>query len=711
MKKFFKRLLFVLIGLITGLVLFLGAVLVWPQILINNTTLKVARWYLNSKKIVALSWEQANLAAKSQSLWVKQITLVSPDACFATFAVASEVKVPFAPPKEVYGCVTGLDLAIVFDVRKGISKTLESLPNSISLAVKSTQTRAAGLDIKGHAFLTYANPSTLKADVQANLGPDHKAYLHADSSGTEREGMKFVADAKYEGAVENAPARKVSAHLEGVKHLHGLQAEFKAVALNLADAVKRIETHDCKLNVESKPPTDYAKLGCPIKIDLRLPDPVESPVTKYIKPVGVRVIADLKRDRGKTEKPVSGNVGIEVDSLLSSINEGRAALTTDVTGLLSEFPDKWNFDLKGSLDIDHFQKIVKLLTRTAGEIPAPFNVLQGGISLQVDGKGKVPLKDSVFNFTLGTKLASPSQKLVVDAKGDLTLRQEAQSLVPHLKTDVVFTNVGLVLPAIEFRNPPSVVPDSRFVTTRELNSEPDPTPSFRYEIKVTTPSERPITLATTLSEARVPLFVNMVLKDSQPATGSVRIAEFPLKLLRRDAKVEYFQLIAASVKTETEIKGKINFFYTDYTISLYIDGLMDRPRTRLMSDPPLPEKQVLAVLLFGRPIEQLDADQMDSVGNTTAALTDGAITLASMYALASTPVESVGYDPSSRMFSARLRLGDGTSMDLKTDSSRLRQLGIRKRLGPHLGLRSYLEDPFEATSRSLTTMLEWSFLY
>lgn len=709
MKTFFKRLLFALLGVVTALVLLVGAVLVWPQILINNTTLKIARWYLGSKKIVALSWEEANLGAKSQSLWVKQVTLVSPEACYATFA--DEVTVPHAPPPDVHGCVRGLDLAIVFDVRKGIPKTIESLPNSISLAIQSTTSRAGGLDIDGHAFLTYANPTALKADVQANLGADHKVSLRADSTGTEKEGMQFIADATYEGKVEGALPRRVSAHLEGVKRLHGLEADFKAVALNLADAVKRLETHDCHLKVDSKPPTDFAKLGCPIKMDLRLPDPVENPITKYIKPVGVRVIADLKRDRGQKEQPVSGNVGIEIDSLLSAINEGRAALSTDVSGLLSEFPDKWNFDVKGSVDIDQFQKIVTLLRRTPAEIPAPFNVLQGGVSLQVDGKGKVPVKDSVFNFTLGTKLRSRTQRLIVDAKGELALREEGKSIVPHLASDVTLSNVGLVLPAIEFRNPPSIVPDSRFVTTREINSDPNPQPSFRYDVKITTPNSQPITLTTTLSEARIPIFVNMVFKEEQPATGSVKIAEFPLKLLRRDAKVEYFQLIAASVKTETEIKGKINFYYTDYTISLYIDGLMDRPRTRIMSDPPLPEKQALAVLLFGRPIEQLDADQMDSVGNTTAALTDGAITLASMYALASTPVESVGYDPSSRLFSARLRLGDGTSMDLKTDSSRLRQLGIRKRLGPHLGLRSYLEDPFEATSRSLTTLLEWSFLY
>lgn len=70
------------------------------------------------------------------------------------------------------------------------------------------------------------------------------------------------------------------------------------------------------------------------------------------------------------------------------------------------------------------------------------------------------------------------------------------------------------------------------------------------------------------------------------------------------------------------------------------------------------------MLLFGRKLDALDAGQAASVGSTGAAVADGAVTLASMYLLASTPVESVGYNPVTRVSTAKIRLADGTSLNV-----------------------------------------------
>jgi hypothetical protein len=79
-----------------------------------------------------------------------------------------------------------------------------------------------------------------------------------------------------------------------------------------------------------------------------------------------------------------------------------------------------------------------------------------------------------------------------------------------------------------------------------------------------------------------------------------------------------------------------------------------------------------------------------------------------MYLLASTPVESVGYDPATKVFHAKVRLANGTSLNLGSNMKALNQIGLRKLLGPNLAIVSYLENPLDPVHRTLTAFLEWS---
>src|SRR5690606_13697488 len=141
------------------------------------------------------------------------------------------------------------------------------------------------------------------------------------------------------------------------------------------------------------------------------------------------------------------------------------------------------------------------------------------------------------------------------------------------------------------------------------------------------------------------------------------------------------------------LSGRVDVQYVDYRIHIYLRGTPEEPQIDLESDPHLPEDQIISVLLFGRTLEELGSDQTESVGSTRAALTDGAVGLASMYLLASTPVESVGYNPLTKTFTAKVRLADGTSLNLGTDMKDLTQVGIRKRLSREWSIGTYLENP------------------
>jgi hypothetical protein len=160
------------------------------------------------------------------------------------------------------------------------------------------------------------------------------------------------------------------------------------------------------------------------------------------------------------------------------------------------------------------------------------------------------------------------------------------------------------------------------------------------------------------------------------------------------------------------VEGRAQVVYTEYTVTVDVVGPLDEPRLELSSIPPLPERDLWSVLIFGRPLKALDAQDTESVGNLQAAAADGALGLASMYALASTPVESVGYNPITKQFQARLRLTDGTSLVLNSDFKALNEIGLRQRLGKNWSIRTYIENPFEENKKtSLNTYLEWSLSY
>src|SRR5690606_11102980 len=108
-----------------------------------------------------------------------------------------------------------------------------------------------------------------------------------------------------------------------------------------------------------------------------------------------------------------------------------------------------------------------------------------------------------------------------------------------------------------------------------------------------------------------------------------------------------------------------------------------KPRLKLYSDPPLPERDIYALLIFGRSPDALDMDQRQSVEEARAAAADGAIGLLSMFYLARTPIESVGYNPQSGQFTAKVDLGRGVSLNVGAGGETEERVGLRKRLGRH----------------------------
>jgi hypothetical protein len=279
--------------------------------------------------------------------------------------------------------------------------------------------------------------------------------------------------------------------------------------------------------------------------------------------------------------------------------------------------------------------------------------------------------------------------------------------------DLALTDVQLELPRLTLESQPQFFPDNRirpFPPGGAAGAVPPGPPPFTYHFRVVTPDGHPVRLLSNLARAPVPVGIDLQGGSSVPLRGSIRVADFPVNLFRRDATVEHLNLTLAPERSP--IDGVIRIVYTDYTMRILLSGTAEKPWVHLVSDPPLPENQLIAVLLFGRPIDELDPDQAISAGHARDALADGAINLVSLYLLAATPIESIGYDPGTGVFSAKVRLASGTSLNVGAGPGELQSVGISKRISRRWRITTELTRPDAAgVGGGLSALLEWSNRY
>ena len=231
-----------------------------------------------------------------------------------------------------------------------------------------------------------------------------------------------------------------------------------------------------------------------------------------------------------------------------------------------------------------------------------------------------------------------------------------------------------------------------------------------YEVQITTPNDRPIQLKTRLAETPIPLAVQLALSDDAPLSGKFGVRAFPAKLFNKQVKLKHFDLALQTPTNDSPLDGEITVPFGDYIVSVLVLGTVGKPVVRMRSDPPLPEDQILAVLLYGKPLESLDPDQTSSVGNANAALFSGALNLFSLYTLSALPIQRIDWDPATGNASIAVTLGEGTSLRLNQEEG-ARSVGIRRRITKHWAVTTQLNNPSDPADRSVTALLEWAYQY
>jgi hypothetical protein len=291
----------------------------------------------------------------------------------------------------------------------------------------------------------------------------------------------------------------------------------------------------------------------------------------------------------------------------------------------------------------------------------------------------------------------------------------------ELQLEALLKDIRLAMPHLDLSSFPKLFPDPRIRTQNAFLAEKKGPGSFGYRIHIVT-KDKPVRILTNLASAPVPIRMDVSLDSEKPPLGTIHLDSFPIDLFHRSATVERFDLGLEPEKQT--IAGSLKVEYTDYTVKAILKGTVADPVYRFVSEPALSEQEALSVFLFGKTSDSLDSDQAQSVGNVRTAVANRGLDLASLYLLSATPIESVGYDPATGAFSAKVKIASGTSLNVSAGGqSEYQAVGIRKRLGNNFSITtevttgdldrsgSLAGTTAETGQRNVSALLEWRHRY
>lgn len=362
--------------------------------------------------------------------------------------------------------------------------------------------------------------------------------------------------------------------------------------------------------------------------------------------------------------------------------------------------------------IGSFGGLVRFFDGTEYAVPAPLNALDGTVEIAAGFAGRAGDERQTVEFSAKTELASAKQALITALKGTAVSRRDA---VPALKVevDVGLKRIVLQLPYLEIKGASAPMADRRIKTgepkrdaavdAARAGTAAKPASAVDYDVRVHT--ETPIVLSSNLIRSPVPISLSLFARP-EGLSGTVRVESFDMEVFRQNARIDHITLTPAPKGAETALDGKIIYKRNDVTVNILLLGTTAKPTVVFESDPPMTQNELVALVLYGKMPNELDSDQKASAGNATAAMTNGAFGLASLYLFASTPVDSVGYDAATQSYQVKFKLPGGATLAVGSNLQESKTLSLRKRLARHWELQTEAGNA-SGEGSAITTFLQW----
>ncbi|MCC6272960.1 MAG: translocation/assembly module TamB domain-containing protein [Deltaproteobacteria bacterium] len=492
-----------------------------------------------------------------------------------------------------------------------------------------------------------------------------------------------------------------------------IRAAFSGKARGFHSKVHEIALRDCAADFRQTRADGFGKLAldCPVRVDLT---PMTLPSAAYGRQItlphnfDLTVKTDLEAALDVSlRRPVSGTLEVILAPLSQDLVRLRGRTLTRFSGVPRQYPGGWNLRSEVELfaELPQFRRLAQALHRTAYPVPAPLEVLDGSVELGISGVADLGRRRGEFPVVFRTRLQSEGQGLDSEGSGKFRYALADGKNQGRLDLDLVLTRMKLALPRLGLASIPELLPDSRMRKPWLKPGKPV-AGDLKYRVTVKTPPESPALVSSNLAQADIPIHLDLLLEEGK-AGGTVRVAETPLRFFRREAQVRELKLTLADPAERSRVSGTIRVPYVDYKIDVLLVGTVERPRILFQSSPPLSQEQILSYLIYGREFEELDTEKTDSVGNVAAALSDRAVALGSLFLLASTPIQSLSYNPATQNFSAKIRLAEGTSLTVGTSEGKTQQVGIRKNVGGNWIVNTYIENDSEQGEQRGGAFLEY----
>jgi hypothetical protein len=736
----FKKLMRLLVVSSLLMVFLIGLLFFYPKLLLNSGSLRLLA-ALSSTYGKTLHWETLQVDTHLISFFERRITVrgnqlcfhwndPEVSGCFSQFLGEATVDLSHFPPRvtgigplQIHSELAEVKLKPGEESSSNENPFFESLQDGISW-IRKAHLKDSEIIFKKVLISGSDQVWILKTHLVSQEGKGrHEPFFDWNLSAISNQSGKIQIQSQFQFPNQKAEGVEYSIDFFQKKSLYQSRVRVSGkVYPNRVTSVSsgRIQPgvapisdlafDQCKLDLKNEKKGDTVLLNCPLTLDFNFKD---HPLSRLRELQKHRFVLQSELQVGNlleiAQSPIRGFVEMEVLSQSHLNLKGSGKMRLNVEGNLDQFPRRLNVipDFNLGFKMIEFQKIVKELEGSPWEIPAPFHALRGDLELKLQESDKSSLFE--IPFQIKTHLASRDQKLNLKGNGKVSFQEKDSSWKPRLELLVILSNLQLVLPDFDLHGLPKLLPDPRFQEKLKKKKIEDPDP-FDFSIQVKSPKSSPIQILCNLSEVPVPIHLNLRAKTVGPLVGHVRVEKFPIQLFHRKAKLEYFNLNFKEVAKESTLDGSVRVDYADYKIGIKVQSTFEKPIVRIESDPPLSENDAIATLLYGEPLSSLDSEQRSSVGSTRSAVVqDQAMTFASLFVFASTPIQSVSYDRTSGVVSAKVKIGKTTSLNLGSDTSEIRTLGVRKRLGQHWVIQTDLNDPLDQHSRGLSTFFEWNY--
>jgi len=766
-KKIVKRLLAALAILVTTVFLLLAFVWFYPGIIVHEATLK--RYVLPrlEQSGFVVRYENLALVARSESFWKKSLLIEATNLCvnvvsegencfpelkldgvvdLSSFSLKSihieelrvlsqklRIRIPADEPKEkepsTFNVWALLKRITLNKINVQVSEfVLRTADDRYSGKLELQNSEASGFSLKANVdseeksvlekatvdlsrehtrkLLDLLNIS--KANLTAQLAGKKNVKVEASREAT-AQGARFDVKALYTGSPVKADIgvaleqnqNEIKGSVSGKIFLDQLQGPIRLAGCDFQIALPEQRQEESLALVEN------GSFLC--KFGIRTRDLVKD--HKYLGTLPPQVdflfSAHVNKEKNALgSEELVGGVKLEVGPVSSALLDGRLLAQYEINFTRDDEDSKIDFDpikIESDLLVKDFQSLAKILNSTNLLVPSPVNVLKGTVTIKGEGELKPSPLSGFLELRLVTDLAAGKQAMDMNAEGRLTFEAcVAPKQNTFVSLDLKATQLKLRLPNIDYKKPPVIMPDSRFVLNRKEPAKASGCPlAYKFDFQNV---KNPIYILSDFLKKDLPLHMDIHAENDKDVSGKISVSNYSTQLFKRNATVENFLL---DLKTK-EISSRIRVDYADYKIFILLSGTTQSVQLNLESDPPMSRDQAFAVLLFGKPLEGLEPDETGSVRNADAAAKDGALTLASLYIFASTPIESVGYNPHTNGLVTKVKLGDGTTLNVGANAQGLTDTSLTRRLSKHWRIQTTVQEPQEENrNRSASTLLEW----